>query len=111
MIDEQHDHHVRRYDLLRPSSIVGKLRDAAYQLEHVAELLSEAADDIEGHDLSFNLRWDADMRAIKRWQAEKPGRDMTWPDHADLVVWLLGQHEKLVGELNIAIAARDGQGG
>ena len=39
-------------------------------------------------DREFNLRWDADMRAIRMWQAET-GRDLVWPDHADLVVWLL----------------------
>lgn len=41
---------------------------------------------------TFNLRWDADMRAIKRWQAAT-GRELVWPDHADLVVWLLEQLE------------------
>jgi hypothetical protein len=39
----------------------------------------------------FNLRWEADMRAIKRWQAAHPGNELTWPDHADMVVWLLEQ--------------------
>ncbi len=39
---------------------------------------------------SFDLRWNADMRAIKRWQ-EATGRTLTWPDHADLCVWLLDQ--------------------
>lgn len=85
----------------------------------------------------FELRWDAQMRAVKRWQAgdELPhcgtlrpllheidhflgqsagaeaaslrmrlvselketspgGRENTWPDHADLVVWLFGQLER-----------------
>ena len=41
----------------------------------------------------FDLRWAADMRAIKRWQAAHPGKDLVWPDHADLVVWLLEQLE------------------
>ena len=41
--------------------------------------------------LSFDLRWKADQRAIKRWQAAHPGNDLTWPDHADMVVWLLEQ--------------------
>ncbi len=41
----------------------------------------------------FDMRWDADMRAIKRWQTET-GKVLTWPDHADLVVWLLGKLEK-----------------
>lgn len=46
---------------------------------------------------TFNLRWEADMRAIRRWQLAQPGprsrNELTWPDHADLVVWLLEQLE------------------
>lgn len=38
---------------------------------------------------TFDLRWAADMRAIKRWRAAAPGRELTAPDHADLVVYLL----------------------
>jgi hypothetical protein len=53
----------------------------------------EAADQIEEHEQSFNLRWKADMRAIRRWQEAHPGNDLTWPDHADLCVWLLEQLE------------------
>jgi hypothetical protein len=37
---------------------------------------------------SFDLRWRADMRAIKAWQTQT-GRTEVWPDHVDLVVWLL----------------------
>jgi hypothetical protein len=47
---------------------------------------------IEELECSFNLRWTADMRAIERWQ-KATGKTLTWPDHADLVVWLLGQVE------------------
>lgn len=36
----------------------------------------------------FMLRWRADMRAIARWQLAT-GKTMTWPDHADLCVWLM----------------------
>jgi len=53
---------------------------------------------------SFDLRWKADMRAIKRWQAahpERPNVELTWPDHADLVVWLLGEVERLEQGLKI----------
>lgn len=49
---------------------------------------------------SFDLHWRASMRAIKRWQEAHPGSDLTWPDHADLVVWLLEQLD----------AARDAEG-
>lgn len=56
-----------------------------------------AADEIiqenEALKISFKLRWDADMRAIKRWQKET-GHELTWPDHADLVVWLLQKLEE-----------------
>ena len=34
------------------------------------------------------------MRAIQRWRAAAPGRDLTIPDHADLCVWLLEQVER-----------------
>jgi hypothetical protein len=44
---------------------------------------------------SFDLRWEADMRAIKRWQ-ESSGKVLVWPDHTDLCVWLLEENERLV---------------
>lgn len=34
------------------------------------------------------IRYKADMRAIKRWQ-RATGKRLVWPDHEDLVVWLL----------------------
>lgn len=40
-------------------------------------------------DASFALRYAADMRAIKTWQAAHPDQLATWPDHADLCVWLI----------------------
>lgn len=44
----------------------------------------------------FDARWDATQRAIKRWQAANPGNDLTWPDHADLVVWLMDRASGLI---------------
>ncbi len=41
----------------------------------------------------FDLRWAADMRAIKRWQAST-GRTLTWPDHTDLLGGLLSELDK-----------------
>lgn len=38
----------------------------------------------------FEMRRQADERAIRMWQAADQGkRRLIWPDHADLVVWLL----------------------
>ncbi|MEY9232490.1 hypothetical protein ABIF68_000916 [Bradyrhizobium japonicum] len=48
-----------------------------------------ALEEIKDQERSFELRWEADMRAIKRWQAAEPSRELRWTDHADLVVWLL----------------------
>lgn len=45
---------------------------------------------------TFDLRWKADMRAIRRWQEAHPERGPVWPDHADLVVWLMEQHDAMV---------------
>lgn len=56
-----------------------------------AEAIRERDEAIETLDRITNLRWEADMRAIKRWQAAHPGRELVWPDHADMVVWLLEQ--------------------
>src|SRR4051812_44370873 len=42
---------------------------------------------------TFDTRWAADQRGVKRWQ-RRTGRNLTWPDHADLVVWLLDERDK-----------------
>lgn len=46
---------------------------------------------------SFDLRWDADMRAIAMWQ-EATGEELKWPNHADLCVWLMEQLAALRAE-------------
>ena len=48
----------------------------------IAALEAQLAD----HEASFNLRWNADQRAIKLWQAAHPDKPLMWPDHADLCV-------------------------
>ena len=61
--------------------------DALDALAKVTEALTE-------HEALFNRRSRADDRAIKLWQ-ERTGEDLTFPDHADLVVFLLEKHERL----------------
>jgi hypothetical protein len=67
-----------------------------------AEIITCAADEIERLraerdelEDSFDMRWEADMRAIKKWQAANQGNDLVWPDHADLVVWLMAERDRL----------------
>lgn len=67
--------------------------DLADRAAAKADIL-HAAEHLEETENSFNLRWDADMRAIKRWREAHPGKELVLPDHADLVVWLLGELEK-----------------
>lgn len=49
---------------------------------------------------SFDLRWKADMRAIRlRREQDQDDDNLTWPDHADLVVWLLAERDRLAAEV------------
>lgn len=57
--------------------------------------LPDLLDETEDYRAFFELRWDADLRAIKRWQDAHPGGELVWPDHADLVIWLLDRIERL----------------
>jgi len=41
----------------------------------------------------FDLQWKADRRAVKLWQAAHPGNDLVWPDHTNMVVWLMEQYD------------------
>ena len=66
------------------------IETAALEVETLSIRLAKATDELAERDASFEVRWDADMRAIKRWRAERPvGRDLILPDHADLCVWLM----------------------
>jgi hypothetical protein len=60
-------------------------------IAQLEEDLATAKQDLIEFQQSFDLRWNADMRAIKRWQAAHPGKELIWPDHTDLCVWLLAQ--------------------
>lgn len=53
----------------------------------------------------FDVQWKADQRAIKRWQKANPGNELVWPDRADMVVFLMGELDKLSkpGKHDIAI--------
>lgn len=72
-------------------AVSGLFKETAAMLRRLharAEAAERERDDLQS---TFNVRWQADMRAIKRWQAESKGRDLKWPDHVDLVCWLAEQ--------------------
>jgi DNA-binding transcriptional regulator YdaS (Cro superfamily) len=70
------------------------------------ERAEKAEADCAGMRATFDLRWKADMRAIKAWQ-EKTGEELVWPDHADLCVWLLAK----LAAADRLIEALDGKAG
>jgi hypothetical protein len=73
-------------DPIVPEDVRALCKSAAAEIE---DLHSQIAD----KEASFDVRWDADMRAIDRWH-KQTGKTMIWPDHVDLVMWLLEQLEK-----------------
>jgi hypothetical protein len=91
------------YDLL-----ISWLRSNDHEFCHeAAAALTAQAGEIKELQQSFDLRWKADMRAIKRWQEANPGKELVWPDHADLCVWLLDQLTAQAGEIERLKEARD----
>ena len=85
--------------------LVKRLRKGgSYEVDMV--VMEEAACCIEELEQLFDLRWAADMRAIKAWQIAHPDQPKTWPDHADLGTWCLSRIEKLEAALReIALIA------
>lgn len=84
-------------DDLTNEELATKMDDlAAIFIGHDRALFMQVAKRLREHDQSFNLRWNASMRAIERWRAEKPeARELHQPDHADLCVWLMGQIDEI----------------
>lgn len=62
--------------------------------EMVAEI-KRLREELAEREASFDLRWNADMRAIRMWQEAHPGNDNVWPSHDDLCVWLMEQLDQL----------------
>lgn len=98
-------HELKHRDMIAKRGVIHERENTISELERTIEWLREDVhrttmrrldldEEIADHDIGFNLRWDADMRAIKRWQAET-GRDLVWPDHADMVVWLLNKLDEI----------------
>lgn len=74
-----------------------ELEASAERTTAVRRELEAALGELAERDQSADLRWKADRRAIQAWQQAHPGHDHVWPDHADLVVWLLGELEAREG--------------
>lgn len=80
--------------------------EAAAMLRRLHARAVEAEAEAKELQRTFDLRWKADMRGIKRWQ-EATGRTLTWPDHADAVVFLLEKLDAAETALTEAAAIRE----
>lgn len=69
-------------------------------LKEERERLQEICAERDEFTELFEVRRDADRRAIVRWQ-EATGRKAVLPDHADLCVWLLNEVQR-VYEITVA---------
>lgn len=76
----------------------GAVHELAVRHDTTAALLRAIAAERDESQATFDLRWKADMRAIKQWQAAHPGNDLVWPDHVDLVLWLAERDEAAQAE-------------
>lgn len=81
----------------RTNDIKIRLKELSFSLSALPksrQIVLDATEALSELEATFDLRYKADMRAIERWQ-KATGKELTWPDHADLVVWLLGQIDEL----------------
>ena len=69
--------------------------DLPKRLRSVAE---EAAERMEELQRIFDLEGESDRRAIKRWH-DAGNPEHVWPDRTDMVVWLMGEHDRLTKEV------------
>lgn len=80
--------------LVRQAYLEGFMRGGDSRKAYDEARVKEAIDERDELQQCFDLQWKADQRAIKRWQAAHPGKENIWPDRADMVVWLMEQHDK-----------------
>ena len=79
----------------RSIAALAALTDAVSEALQANTADADAGERIAELQASADLRWKADMRAIEQWRAAHPGKELVWPDHADLCVWLMGELDAL----------------
>lgn len=85
------------------SSDVERLKD---QLAEKKQIIRTLRSQIAEFNSSFELRWEADRRAIKMWHAAHIDKTSIWPDQADLCIWLMdrvAEHERLLMLIVMAV--------
>lgn len=86
--------------LVRQAYLEGFMRGGDSRKAYDETRVQEAIDERDDLQRLFDQEWKADQRAIKRWQAAHPGNDLVWPDRANMVVWLMEEHDKALALSN-----------
>ena len=80
-------------DSLPLADILGVAANNLSSWREASDRAARLQEEVEDLQRTFDLQWAADMRATKRWRDAGEGRDLTLPDRADLVVFLLEKLE------------------
>ena len=80
--------------LVRQAYLEGFMRGGDSRKAHDEARVKEALEERDDLEALFDLQWKADQRAVKRWREAHPGNELVLPDRADMVVWLMEQHDK-----------------
>jgi len=75
--------------------MVSELKESLWQAEEAIEKLKIVQLKASELEELFESRHAADVRAIEMWRSGGPDKELKWPDHADLVVWLLDYIDKM----------------
>lgn len=80
--------------LVRQAYLEGFDRGGESRKVYDEERFKDIVEDRDEMQQLFDLQWEADMRAVKRWREAHPGNDLVLPDRANMVVWLMEQYDK-----------------
>jgi hypothetical protein len=64
----------------------------------MSDEITTLREQLQDYEASWELRQKADERARERWNRAHPDRHLAWPDHADMVVWLIDELDSLLQE-------------
>lgn len=69
-----------------------KIKELEGQVSYARHERNKALNEIDEYKATFDVRWQAQMRAVTRWQ-EETGKEIFWPGHEDLCLWLIRKLE------------------
>ena len=69
-----------------------KIKELEGQVCYARHERNKALNEIDEYKSTFDVRWQAQMRAVTRWQ-EETKKEIMWPGHEDLCLWLIRKLE------------------